>query len=229
MSAANPPSFWRRMGAAFNVLRGVETTARWRSIFGTDAQRDKPTKPYRQVGVVFTCVQRKADALARMDLRVSTPDDEVIESGPLVTIGECPNPAMTWRGFIRATSAYLDLFGRCAWRVVAPVGPSPLVEVWTLMPARLSAERDDRSGELLGWTYRHAGGREERLTVEEVHYFNDPDFEGGDELSGLAPRVAVAMAIEQYFKSDLANLSSLDNGVEPGGALRVPGELSEAQ
>lgn len=105
---------------AFTVLRGGASTASWRRIFGTDTRRDKPTKPYAQVGMVFTCVQRKADAMARMDLTISTPDDRIIEDGPMVGLSQCPNPAMTWRAFIRATSAYLDLFGRCAWQVVTP-------------------------------------------------------------------------------------------------------------
>ena len=176
---------------------------------------------------MFTCVQRKADAMARMSMMISTAEDLVVETGPLVELSLSPNPAMTWRAFIRATSAYLDLTGRAAWKIDAPAGVP--VAVWPLVPSRLRPDRDRGTGRLLGWKYHHAGGKTEPFTVEEVHYFCDPDFEAGDTLEGLAPRAAVAMAIDQYYKADLANISSLDNGVEPTGALRAPDTLTEAQ
>ena len=173
---------------------------------------------------MFTCVQRKADAMARMSMMISTAEDLVVETGPLVELSLSPNPAMTWRAFIRATSAYLDLTGRAAWKIDAPAGVP--VAVWPLMPSRLRPERDRGTGRRLGWKYHDAGGSTEPFTVEGVYYFCDPDFEAGDTLEGLAPRAAVAMAIDQYYKADLANISSLDNGVEPTGALRAPDTLA---
>lgn len=228
--ALSQPGFLQRVGRAFDVLIRGDNWGAWRQVFGEGGGgqfRDRPTTPYSQVAVVFTCVQRKADAMARMAMMVSTTEDQIIEAGPLVQISQCPNPAMTWRKFARATSAYLDLFGRVAWRIEAPAGvPSA---VWPLMPARLFPVRNEQTGELIGWRYRHASGRDEPLTVEEVHYFNDPDFESADELSGMAPRLAVGLAIEQYYRADLANLSSLNNSVEPGGAFRFPGRMTDAQ
>jgi len=43
-----------------------------------------PARAYSQVSAVYACVKAKADALSQMPMMVSTVDDEVIESGPLV-------------------------------------------------------------------------------------------------------------------------------------------------
>ena len=73
-------------------------------------------------------MKAKADALGMLPLMVSTVDDQVLESGPLVDLAERPNPMMTGRQFRRHTSAYLDLFGRVHWCGLPPETCSSLYE-----------------------------------------------------------------------------------------------------
>lgn len=229
----------RLKAAGALVLRGAvpwdaETLARFFGDGASGASGAGPRKSYSQVGVVYACVRARGEAIAGMPLMISAGDDEVIESGPLAELVEQPNAAMNGRAFWLATSALLDLFGKVHW-VLDRDTIGRVAAVYPVAPPQMRALTDRRTGEVTGWKYRPAGrlaGFEETLAPDEVHTIIDPDFEDPhNPLKGLSPRAAVSMAISQYFKSDLANEASLDNGVEPGGALRTQGnkELTETQ
>lgn len=187
---------------------------------------DGPANSYSEVATVYACVRAKADAFGSLPLMISTAGDQIIESGPLVDLAERPNPQMTGRTFRRYTAAYMDLFGRCHWWFMLDAGGRP-VGIVPINPLLMKPQLDRNTGELIGWKYRISGARgviEETLPLEEVHTIIDPDFESpNDPLAGLSPRRAVAHAISQYWKSDLANEASLDNGVEPGGVIQTVG------
>ncbi len=191
-----------------------------------------PAKVYSQIAAVYAAVRAKADALASMPLMVSTGDDEIVETGPLVRLSACPNPKMTGRACFRATSAFLDLFGRCHW-VKNTDAAGRALEVFVINPLQMQAVVNRTTGELTGWRFRAAGtmrGREQILPVEDVHTIIDPDFEDPDHpWEGLGARRAAARAISQYWKADLANEASLDNGVEPGGVFTMPGTPTDPQ
>jgi len=216
-------SVFGRIKAAFAVVRGTLSIAELAHFFGRGRYGDdRPTKPYSQVAAVYACVRARAEAVAGMPLMVSTGEDQVLESGPLVDLIECPNPAMTRRAFWLATSSILDLFGRVFWVMQLDTLNRPIA-LMPAVPTQMEAVKDRRTGEVLRWWYQPMGAtRDQRisLVVEQVHVILDPDFEDAtNPLNGLSPRAAVASAINQYFKADLANEASLDNGVEPSGAL----------
>ena len=180
------------MGVALGlVTRSGPSWAAWQQVFGEGLGRDKPTKSYSQVGIVYACVQRKADAMARMSMTVSTGDDQVIESGPLVKPAGCPNPppeeAAGRRGGL--SSARPARTWTCSADRVEDQRPgggaSGAVAAWPLMPARLSPVRAERTGAVTGWLYRHHKGRKERLTPEQVHSFLRPGLRAGRRGDGL--------------------------------------------
>lgn len=193
-----------------------------------------PVSAYGQVATVYACVRAKGDALGRLALMVSDAADTIVETGPLAELTECPNPTMTRRNFWRHTSSHLDLFGRFHWRFITDGLRRP-VQVWPLHPLRMEPKVDRGTGELLGWLYRTPGsqtGRREFIPADEVHTVVDPDLDapgGDDEHAGLSPRRVAMRAISQIWKADLANEASLDNGVEPGGALETNNNLSDDQ
>jgi len=187
---------------------------------------------YSHSSPVYACVRAKADAFGMLPLMVSTGDDKIIESGPLCDLAERPNPKMTGRQFRRHTSAHLDLFGRVHWWLHLDAGGRPM-EVFVLNPMQVTAKTNRHTGELLAWEYR-PGGRFGQYTIDlpldEVHTIIDPDFEDdADPILGMSPRRAVTMAIEQYYKADVANSASLDNGVEPGMVLSFPQDMGQDQ
>ena len=189
---------------------------------------DTPGRPSEQVTPVFACVKCNAEALAGLPMMVSTADDEVVESGPLVELVEQPHPNQTRRQFWRQTSGYIDLLGRSPWQIEM-VGRR-VVSIEAVCPLVISPAIDRGSGQLTGWWRQHPGGRRELLAPEQIHMVIDAKWEDpSDAWSGLSPRTAVAAAINQYYKADVANEASLDNGVEPGGALQTDKEFTEEQ
>jgi len=69
-----------------------------------------------------------------------------------------------------------------------------------------------------------------RVKADEVHTIIDPNFEDPDNpFEGLSPRQAVANAIGQFYKADIANEASLRNGVEPGGIVKTDQVPSQQQ
>lgn len=186
---------------------------------GFQFSEGRPTNTYSSVGVVFSCVKAKADALAMMPLILSSADDQVIESGPLVDLAESPRPGMTGRAFWKETASLLDLFGRAHWVFTTDTIGRP-IEVHPVNPLQMEPIIDRQTGKLTAWKFRPLGVyRSQPITIQldEVHTILDPDFENPANLyHGLSPRIAVTTAIAQYYKSDLANEGSLDNGCAPG-------------
>jgi HK97 family phage portal protein len=198
-----------------------------------DALGDRPSRSYSQVAVVYNCVRAKSDALGMMPLRVSNQNDQVIESGPLAELAEKPNPTMSGRQFRRTTSSHLDLFGRVHWVFVANASGQP-IEIHVITPLQMRPATDRATGELQGWWFKPAGqlrgAREELIPADEVYTILDPDFESPDKpFEGLSPRKAVANAIGQFYKADVANEASLHNGVVPSGVFETDQSLTDAQ
>jgi len=204
---------------------------RRRNHHGVMGQR--PESSYSQVAAVYNCVCAKSDALGMMPLRVSDQNDQVIESGPLAELAIQPSPAMTGRQFRRATSSHLDLFGRVHWVFTTNAAGQP-TEGHVVNPLQMRPEQDKQTGELIGWWFRPAGklrgAREELIPADEVHTILDPHFEDPDNpFEGLSPRKAVANAIGQQYKADIANEAILHNGVEPSGVLSTDQSLTDPQ
>lgn len=203
-----------------------------RSSRGYGSTGPRPGRTYSQVAAVYACVREKSNALSGLPMTVSTLDDQIVETGPLVDLSQRPNAKMTGRTFWRNTSAFLDLFGRVHWVMTLDAGGRP-VEVVPVSPLQMKPVVNRTTGELIGWKFRAAGalrGNETMIPPDEVHTIIDPDFEDVDNpFDGLSPRRAAMAAIAQYWKSDIANEASLDNGVEPGGVFTMQGNMGDGQ
>lgn len=229
----------RKFGQASRTLSGFNPQQRSLGgdigrFFGgqTSGFPNRPSQPYSMVTVVYACVEARALALSRMPLTISTADDQVIESGPLVQMVERPNPKMTGRQFWKATSSFLDLFGKVYW--VRDDSLSGKAREWYVYsPLQIKEIRDQATGEIISYEYRPTGtyaGHVETLEPDRVHPITCPDYNKPNYLaSGLSKAKVASSVIAQFYKADLANESSLDNGVEPGGAFTMKGKPSPKQ
>ncbi len=204
-------------------------TRHFNEIEGASANR--PNKPYRQVPVVRRAVSTKAKMLASMPMRLSTSDDRIIESGPLIDLIECPNPLMGRVDFWKSTSTWLDLSGACHWVFTRMQGSRPTeivpVSSWQMRPVV-----DRMTGELKKWRYRAVGtswSDAVDIMPDEVWTVGEDAFDPDKPFGYSSPLEAAGMSISQVFKADLANEASLDNGVEPGGVFTIPGTPTEPQ
>ena len=217
--------FNRLAAAAQTLVRGPVPFSRW--LNGVSAgRRGGPSEPSNEVAPVRTCVEYIAKAVGSMPFRVSTPDDQVIETGPIARLAQRPNDKQGIVEFWTDAVAFSLLFGRCHFliegttihdlqvRVINPLLMDPVIG----------------GGELLGWDYTPRSGPKIRLDLDEVHTVVQPDYHNPRESwRGVSPCRAAEMAIRQYYKSDVANESSLDNDVQPAGAVSTEQNLTEPQ
>lgn len=189
----------------------------------------RPTEPYSQVAVVYACVQARIEALSRMTLMVSTDDDQVIENGPMVQLLNCPNPDMTQSEFVKAIEAFLLLAGGRVHLVFDNAFGAPS-RIDVVPGYEMKIVRDQRTREVLYYEHQKRGTQiKTRYNVEEVHTIVDPNYQRYDIFEGLGPLVPAMLSISQFYKADVANESSLDNGVVPGGMITTDQKLTREQ
>lgn len=217
-----------RIKTALKVLRSGDGA--WHSFWTQQGDKDRPSKPFAQVPAVFACVKANAEALGALPLMISSLDDQVIETGPMVDLARCPNPGMTGRVFVQHTSAMLDLFGVVHWVFeLDPIGIP--VAVYPVSSLQMRADINRATGEVTAWHYRPAGATVEvDLSPDQVHTITDSDFDDPHQpWKGLGPRAVLTRQINQLFKADLANEAILDNGVAPSGVFTTEDDLTNAQ
>ncbi|MEM6551778.1 MAG: phage portal protein [Planctomycetota bacterium] len=224
----------RVKAAASLVVKGDVGPSGWAMLFGQSKRGNRPipTRPYRDVGVVYACVRMRAQAVSALPLRTSTLDDQLIESGPLVDLAECPHRSFSGRNFWQHTEAFLALFGRCHW-VMELSGIGRPMGLMPVSPLSMREDVDRATGLTRGWWYRPPRAvmvAEQYLPADQVHTLVEPDFgDPSQVVDGLGALEAVRQAAHQYFAADAANLALLENGVAPSGMIRVKGDLTERQ
>jgi phage portal protein BeeE len=211
-----------------------------------------PSDPYAQVVAVFRCVQFLAEGVAGLPLRVSA-GDEVLEGGPILDLLDRPNALHTTEEWLYQTVGWLVLGGIVHWVLDPPGGgtgntpgdggatpgsgggglPGAILPVGApqMRPRTEGGNGSDR-GALIGWRYRPAGASWSEaidLELSEVWTLRIPGFDADRPWAGASVLDVCRRAVAQLWKSDVANESGLDNGVEPSGALSTDQSLTDAQ
>lgn len=96
-------------------------------------------RPAENVLMVYGCITARREAIARVPLRISDGDDNLVESGPLVDLLDRPNQRQNWGQYVRQIETYNTIYNMI---VVAKVGePNQLPdELIPLSPAYLRPE-----------------------------------------------------------------------------------------
>jgi len=189
-----------------------------------------PSHPYQQIAAVFRATQFIAGAIASLPFNVSTANDELLESGPIIDLIDNPAPGVSGDDFWLETAGWLMLTGRVHWVFTQMRGNQP-TEMLPVGAPQMTPEVDKTSGEVTSYTYRPAGSQGQRLTIqpEEQWRIDVPAFDTNQPHTGVGILDVVKRAINQVWKADSANENSLDNDVEPGGALQTDSSLTDEQ
>lgn len=199
------------------TTKSVSNAALARFLNDSGAAAERASKPFEQVGAVNRCIRMRTSAISGMPLMVSTPDDELVESGEIIDLLNCPWPGATDDDLVSWIDALVMLTGACNLVVEQSLGQTPT----ELRPVGMNncKPQYDADGELTGYKYYKPGdrtGRPRHLTPDEVIPFTLADYQSQKLHDGLSQLKPTMRSIQQVFGADTANLESLYNGVEPG-------------
>jgi len=233
------PNIFARLGMAANALvrggiaQAVEHFRRAGKLGGPRADAG-PSSPYEQVVAFFRCVEFLASAPSQFRFCVSTINDDIIESGPIAALLDKPNPRQSIDEFMGDTIGWLMMTGEAYWVFTSRAGTRP-TEMLPVGPAQIKPRFEQRGREVghpIGWKFRMAGDRWDQaidLDLDEVWPMSIRGFDPDRPWKGVGVADVARKAINQVFKSDVANEASLDNGVEPGGVFTMDGTPTKPQ
>jgi len=192
-----------------------------------DSTPSKPSRPYKQVDLVFACVNKLIDAIAGIPPVISTAGDRIVESGPVYDL-LLRNPAMSWTKFVTDTIGHYALSRDVFFIFTETEGVRPK-EILIVSGTQMHPITHNRqaSGALLGWEFRGTDGERTTFSLNEVHQWDN--FNPYDRFHGLGPATASKLSIDYSFAASLYAASSLDNAAEPGAMLLADGKLDDDQ
>lgn len=148
-----------------------------------------------------------------------------LETHPLLTLIEKPNPEQGQAAFFEAMIAFLMLSGNSYTEAVGPSDTAPPMELWNLRPDRTTILPDfqQRVG---GFRYK-AGAHTQDFPAELV--LHQKLFNPIDDWYGLSPLAVAARAVDTDNAAQVWNYALLKNQARPSGALVAKGNLSDEQ
>jgi len=174
---------------------------------------------YQKNIVVYRCVSLIARGVASAPWLLYKGDMKV-ESHPLLTLLQNPNPQQGLSRFMEALTAYLLLAGNVYIEAVIPEG-EPL-ELYLLRPDRVRVI-PGTAGVPEAFEYT-LGGRSVRIPVDPLNgqsrVLHIKTFNPLHDWYGMSPIEAAAHAIDQHNAVASHNLALLQNGGRPSGALQ---------
>lgn len=186
-----------------------------------DASSSKPSSPYRQVALVYTCVNKIITAIAGLPLVLSTIDEKIVESGPAYNL-LFNNPQTSFMAFITQTVGHYTLSRDVFWVFTDFDSNNQPKEIMVVSGTQMHPITRNRraSGELIGWEFRGSNGERAEFALDEVYQWKN--FNPYDKFHGLGPVQACQLNINYGYAADLYNSSALANGAEPGQFLQCP-------
>lgn len=183
-------------------------------------------KSYGEVGWLYACVTKRAEAVASANLhlyRLDSDSDQVeVFDHPLLTLLEKPNPHMTGYKLDMLTGLYMDLVGEAFWVVERDARGNP-IELWAVNPAYMWV-CPDRETFIKGWIYRCGSDNIPIDPADVVHfYFPNPD----NPYRGIGPAQAAAIDIQSSRYSKEWNRRFFFNSARPDALIEFDRTLDE--
>lgn len=174
---------------------------------------------YQENAIVYRCVNEIANGAASIPLKVFQGDVE-LESHPLISLLERPNPMQASVEYFQALYSFLLLSGN-SYALSSGVNQVP-TELYLLRPDRVEIEPSDTS---IPKSYKY------KLNSQVVARYEADPVTGQSEIKhfkfwnplddylGLSPLMAAAVDLDQHNMIAKHNIGLLNNGARPSGAI----------
>ena len=175
---------------------------------------------YMRNSIVYKCVNEISRGASSVPYNLRA-GDVVLESHPLLSLIDRPNPLQSNTEFLNSVFGYLLLSGNCyILKVGAEMGPPK--ELHLLRPDRI---RIKGNGKAIPSSYEYVlGGRVQQVfpveestgesELKQIKLFNPMD-----DYYGLSPMSAAAIEVDQHNMAGKHNINLLSNGARPSGAV----------
>lgn len=182
---------------------------------------------YSKCAYVYRCVNIKADAMASIPwLLYDGPDkDKEIADHRILELLAHPNPWQGGSAFIRNLHAYLQLNGN-SFVYAPPNSLTPPREMYNLRP---DMTQPIEGGSDAPVAYYQYSGKHGTMRIAPEDMLHLKCWNPTDELRGMSPLLAAALAIQQNNESHLWNVATLQHGGRPSGVLTAQGNLNDKQ
>lgn len=192
-----------------------------------DGEEKALKSPYRQLPVVYACIQAKARNIAKVPFVLKRiGDDEPLTDGPLVDLFARPNEITSGYDLWQAIVIALDTGGEFFLRPDAKTDRENVpVKLW-IIPWQWVDAWKNGAGAWLGWTIRKGNHRENVAADEMIHgrYWHPED-----ELRGLAPIKALALPNAINWYSLRYSKLFFENDATPSVVIEAEKGLSDKQ
>ena len=175
---------------------------------------------YRKNATVYACVsaiQKAVGAVEWQLVRRRGGRNIEVDEHPLLRLLNRPNPETGGAQFWAAHIGFLMIAGNGYIEKIAPERGGPPLELWNLRPDRMKVNPGALAGLVSGYVYETGIGQGTAIEATEV--LHRKLWNPLDDVYGMSPVQAAALAIEQANDGHLYNAQLLKNGARPGGVL----------
>ena len=192
---------------------------------------------YQENAIVFRCVNEIANGAAAIPFRAYQGEIE-LEQHPILSLLKRPNPLMAGVEYFQALYSYLLLSGN-SYAIRSDVGGMPR-ELHLLRPDRMRV-KPSKTSIPEAYEYMLNGRVVKTYSADPVTGESEVKhlkmFHPTDDYYGMSPVGAAAIDIDNHNAINKHNISLLNNGARPSGAIvfkpindrGVPMQLSDAQ
>lgn len=179
---------------------------------------------YNQTGIAYACVREIAVAFAGIKwglFRTRNGEREEIESHPMLSLWNRPNPHQGSASFLQAMASHYLIAGNSYIEAATNNSGVPQY-LYALRPDRMSVIPDalNRIG---GYKFTNAGASVSFIGGEILHF---KDFHPTNDWYGLSPIAVAAMSIDSYKNQQRWNSGLLANSARPSGIITYEDDLS---
>ena len=181
---------------------------------------DLATEGYLKNAIVYRCVNEISKGASAVPFMVKSGDD-VLESHPLISLLQRPNPLQSYSEFFNSLFGFLLLSGNSY--VLGINGTGGPREMHLLRPDRIMVKGNKAGVFPEKYEYTVNGVLKASYEVDQENGFSELKqiklWHPMDDYYGCSPLTAAAMEVDQHNSATRHNINLLENGARPSGAV----------